>query len=87
MHIAGMKKPVVAAVDGPVLGGGSDGFGFCSVDVFVVGVGVLAFALAAARALVTWSDLDARRIAEEAMRLAAGICIYTNEQIVVEELG
>ncbi|MDH4100295.1 MAG: ATP-dependent protease subunit HslV [Nitrospirota bacterium] len=46
-----------------------------------------AFALAAARALVTWSDLDARRIAEEAMRLAAGICIYTNEQIVVEELN
>lgn len=45
------------------------------------------FALAAARALITWSDLDARRVAEEAMRLAAGICIYTNEQIVVEELG
>lgn len=45
------------------------------------------FALAAARALITWSDLDARRVAEEAMRLAAGICIYTNEQIVVEELS
>ena len=44
------------------------------------------FALAAARALVTRSDLDAKSIVLEAMRIAAGICIYTNEQIQVEEL-
>jgi ATP-dependent HslUV protease subunit HslV len=37
------------------------------------------FALAAARALVAHSDLDARAIATEAMRIAAGICIYTND--------
>jgi len=44
------------------------------------------FALAAARALVRHSSLDARQIAEEAMRIAAAICVYTNDQIVVEEL-
>ncbi len=44
------------------------------------------FALAAARALVAHSDLDAKAIALEAMRVAAGICVYTNDQIVVEEL-
>jgi ATP-dependent HslUV protease subunit HslV len=45
-----------------------------------------AFALAAARALVARSDLAAREIVEEALRIAASICIYTNDQITVEEL-
>ena len=45
-----------------------------------------AFALAAARALVAHSDLDAKAIAVEAMRVAAGICVYTNDQVTVEEL-
>lgn len=44
------------------------------------------YALAAARALIAHTDLDARRVAEEAMRIAAGICIYTNENMVIEEL-
>jgi ATP-dependent HslUV protease, peptidase subunit HslV len=44
------------------------------------------FALAAARALVAHSTLDAKAIAVEAMRVAAGICVYTNEQVTVEEL-
>jgi len=44
------------------------------------------FALAAARALVAHADLDAKTIATEAMRIAAGICVYTNERITVEEL-
>jgi ATP-dependent HslUV protease, peptidase subunit HslV len=44
------------------------------------------FALAAARALMAHSDLPPRRIAEEAMKIAASICIYTNDQIVVETL-
>jgi ATP-dependent HslUV protease subunit HslV len=44
------------------------------------------YALAAARALLRHTDLDARRIAEEAMRVAGEICIYTNQNIVVEEL-
>lgn len=43
-------------------------------------------ALAAARALVAHSGLSAPDIAKEALRIAAGIDIYTNESIVVEEL-
>jgi ATP-dependent HslUV protease subunit HslV len=44
------------------------------------------FALAAAKALARNTDLDARAIAEKAMTIAADICIYTNQQIVIEEL-
>lgn len=43
-------------------------------------------AQAAAVALVNNSKLEARRIAEEAMAIAASLCIYTNQQITVEEL-
>ncbi|MEN8690581.1 MAG: ATP-dependent protease subunit HslV [Desulfobacterales bacterium] len=43
-------------------------------------------AQAAAAALVNNTDLEARRIAEEAMTIAASLCIYTNQQITVEEL-
>jgi len=61
-------------------------------DVLESDDGVLAigsggpFALAAARALMKHSELDARGIAEEAMRIASGICVYTNENVTVEEL-
>ncbi len=44
------------------------------------------FALAAARALMAHSDLDAKAIATEAMRIAAGICVYTNDTLTVEVL-
>jgi len=43
-------------------------------------------ALAAARAMIDHSTLSAAEIAKEALRIAAGIDIYTNENIVVEEL-
>ena len=45
------------------------------------------YALAAARALMAHSQLGARAIAEEAMKIAASLCIYTNDQIIVEELA
>jgi len=45
------------------------------------------YAYAAARAYLDASDLDARQIAERSLRIAAGICIYTNGEIVVEELS
>ncbi len=45
-----------------------------------------AFAMAAAKALVKFTDLDASSVAREALKIAASICIYTNENIVVEEL-
>jgi ATP-dependent HslUV protease subunit HslV len=44
------------------------------------------YALAAARALIRHTALDARSIAEEALRISAGICVYTNDAIRVEEL-
>jgi ATP-dependent HslUV protease, peptidase subunit HslV len=44
------------------------------------------FALAAAKALADNTNLDAREIAEKAMRIAGDICIYTNTSIVLEEL-
>jgi ATP-dependent HslUV protease subunit HslV len=44
------------------------------------------FALAAARALLKHTDLPAKVIAEESLRIAGEICIYTNSNIVIEEL-
>jgi ATP-dependent HslUV protease subunit HslV len=44
------------------------------------------YALAAARALARHTSLDAPALALEAMKIAAGICIYTNETIMVESL-
>lgn len=44
------------------------------------------FALAAARALVAHTTLTPAQVAEEALRIAADICIYTNNHIVVEAL-
>jgi ATP-dependent HslUV protease subunit HslV len=45
------------------------------------------FAVAAARALGRHSTLGTRQIVEESMRIAAAICVYTNEQLTIEELG
>ncbi|MFI5341594.1 MAG: ATP-dependent protease subunit HslV [Candidatus Methylomirabilales bacterium] len=56
-------------------------------DDGIIGIGSGgAYAAAAARALVKHSDLTARQITEEAMRIAASLCVYTNDQITVEEL-
>jgi ATP-dependent HslUV protease subunit HslV len=45
------------------------------------------FAMAAARALVKYSNLAARQIVEETMNITADICIYTNKNLVIEELN
>ncbi len=61
-------------------------------DVIAPDEGVLAigsggpFALAAARALLENTDMSARDIALEAMRIAGDICIFTNKNLIVEEL-
>jgi len=44
------------------------------------------YALAAARALMKHTALSAREIAEDSLRIAGEICIYTNSEIVLEEL-
>jgi ATP-dependent HslUV protease subunit HslV len=45
-----------------------------------------AYALAAARGLLRHASLDARSIVEESMKIAGAIDIYTNQQLVIEEL-
>ena len=56
-------------------------------DDGIVGIGSGgAFAAAAARALIKFTQLSARDIAQEAMQIAAKICIYTNDNISIEEL-
>jgi ATP-dependent HslUV protease subunit HslV len=44
------------------------------------------FALAAARALSRHTKMSAREIAQESMRIASDICIFTNAQFTIEEL-
>jgi ATP-dependent HslUV protease subunit HslV len=44
------------------------------------------YALAAARALARFTEMDAPTLAVEAMKIAASICVYTNDSIVVESL-
>jgi ATP-dependent HslUV protease subunit HslV len=56
-------------------------------DDGIVGIGSGGgFAQAAAKALVRHSDLDARAIAEHSMKIASEICVYTNNQLTIEEL-
>jgi ATP-dependent HslUV protease, peptidase subunit HslV len=56
-------------------------------DDGVVGIGSGgSFALAAARALVAHTNMDAEAVAREALKIAGEICVYTNDQIVVESI-
>jgi ATP-dependent HslUV protease subunit HslV len=54
-------------------------------DVMAIGSGA-PYAQAAARALVRHSNLPSTEIAKEAMKIAAEICIYTNDHITMEEI-
>lgn len=54
-------------------------------DLVAIGSGG-PFAQAAARALIENTELDARTIVERALNIAADICIYTNRNLVIEEL-
>ncbi|MDX1514818.1 MAG: ATP-dependent protease subunit HslV [Gammaproteobacteria bacterium] len=55
-------------------------------DCMAIGSGS-GYALAAARALLEETDLDCRRIVERSLNLAADICVYTNHNLTIEELG
>ncbi|MGC1730499.1 MAG: ATP-dependent protease subunit HslV [Steroidobacteraceae bacterium] len=55
-------------------------------DVAAIGSGGQ-YALAAARALIGDSELDARGIVERSLNIAADICIYTNRNLLIEELN
>jgi ATP-dependent HslUV protease subunit HslV len=54
-------------------------------DLMAIGSGG-SYALAAARALMQNTDLDARNVVEKALNIAADICIYTNRNLTIEEL-
>jgi ATP-dependent HslUV protease subunit HslV len=55
-------------------------------QIIAIGSGSM-YALSAARALMNNTELSARDIVEKSMRIAADICIYTNNSIVIEELS
>ncbi|MEO0574656.1 MAG: ATP-dependent protease subunit HslV [Pseudomonadota bacterium] len=55
-------------------------------DIMAIGSGG-SYALAAARAMVAVSELEADDIAERALHIAADICVYTNSNIIVETLS
>jgi ATP-dependent HslUV protease subunit HslV len=55
-------------------------------DVAAIGSGGQ-YALAAARALLEGSQLSAKGIVERSLNIAADICIYTNRNIIIEELN
>jgi ATP-dependent HslUV protease subunit HslV len=74
---------LVADADGLLLVGG-DG-NVIEPDDGVAGIGSGGpYALAAARALVENTEMDAEAIARESLRIAAEICVFTNEQITLE---
>jgi ATP-dependent HslUV protease subunit HslV len=57
-------------------------------DATVIAIGSGgSYALAAARALVTHTALSPREVAEESLRIAGEICVYTNQNVSVEEIG
>jgi len=55
-------------------------------EILAIGSGG-AYALAAAKAMIKFTDLDAKQIALEAMKIASSICIYTNDNFIAEELS
>ena len=78
MIIAGREKSFLVSGTGDLLQPDDDG-------ALSIGSGSN-YALAAARALMRHSGLGTREIVEEAMRIASEICIYTNDQLTIEEL-
>ncbi len=78
MIIAGRDKSFLMSGTGDLLQPDAEG-------VLAIGSGAN-FALAAARALMRHTDLSPRSIVEEAMKVAAEICVFTNDQLTIEEL-
>ena len=78
MIVADKERSFFVAGNGDLLQPDDDG-------LLAIGSGS-GFALAAARALLDHTRFSAREVAEEAMRIAAAICIYTNDRLTIEEL-
>ncbi len=78
MIIAGNRQSFLMSGTGDLLQPDEDG-------VLAIGSGAN-FAIAAARALMRHTDLPPRAIVEEAMKIAAESCVYTNDHLTIEEL-
>lgn len=80
-------ESLLVVVDGEVSLTVSGGGDVIQPDDGVIGIGSGGgYAVAAARALLRHTDLSAREIVAEALKITADICIYTNSEILVEEL-
>jgi ATP-dependent HslUV protease subunit HslV len=77
---------IAAAVEGTLMIGGSGDVIEPTDGVIGIGSGGM-YAVAAARALLANTDLPPEQIVERSLRIAADICVYTNDRIVVETLG
>ncbi len=78
MLIADQRQSFLMSGNGDLMQPDEDG-------VLAIGSGAN-FALAAARALLRHTDLSARQVVEEAMTIAADICVFTNHNLTIEEL-
>jgi ATP-dependent HslUV protease subunit HslV len=78
MIVADREKSFLVSGNGDLLQPDEDG-------LLAVGSGG-SFALAAARALIRHTALDAAAVTREAMRVAAEICVFTNDRVTLEEL-
>ena len=78
MIVAGKQASFLVSGNGDLMQPDKDG-------VLAIGSGAN-YALAAARALLEHTPMSAHEIVHEAMKIAARICIYTNDQLTVEEL-
>ena len=79
MIVASADKTFLVSGNGDLLQPDEDG---------LLGIGSGSnYALAAARALLRHTELDARQVAEAAMQVAAAICVFTNDHLTIEELG
>jgi ATP-dependent HslUV protease subunit HslV len=78
MIVAGKEASFLVSGNGDLMQPDEDG-------VLAIGSGGN-YALAAARALLTHTSLPADEIVREAMRIAAEICVYTNDRLTIEEL-
>ncbi len=78
MIISGHEQSFLMSGTGDLLQPDEDG-------VLAIGSGAN-FAMAAARALIRHTDLEPREVVVEAMKIAAEICIYTNDHLTIEEM-
>lgn len=78
MLIANARQSFLMSGNGDLMQPDEDG-------VLAIGSGSN-FALASARALLRHTDLTARQVVEESMRIAAEICVFTNHNLTIEEL-